>query len=152
MQRRLRASLLWTATQVKKSGAMVQSPHLLSPAVADVEGAVAVEVHLPQMPRLRVHRNKMEPADKANQRVALALCRPRPVERRQQARRRLRQELEVVLQVAERRHLAVWLIGQAMRRIPPGSSRWLGGDSSHSTPVTAVRIPPSGKRALPIQA
>ena len=131
---------------------MVQSPHLPSPAVADVEGAVAVEVHLPQMPRLRVHRNKMEPADKANQRVALALCRPRPVERRQQARRRPRQELEVVVQVAERRHLAVWLIGQAMRRIPPGSSRWLGGDSSHSTPVTAVRIPPSGKRALRIQA
>jgi len=93
---------------------MVQSPHLRAPVVADVEGAVAVEVH-PQMLRLRLHRDKMEPADKPNRRVALELYRPRPVERRP------RQELEVVVQVAEHRHLAVWLIGQAMRRIPPGS-------------------------------
>ena len=152
MQRRRQASSLWTATQAKKSGAMVQSLHLPAPVVADVEEAVAVEVRrLPQMPRLRLYRDKMEPADKANPRVAVALCRPRPVERRQQVRRQRRQELEVALQVAERRHLAVWLIGQAMRHIPPGSSRWLDGDSSHSMPVTAVRILPSGKRAFRIQ-
>ena len=150
MHRRPQASLLSTATQVKKSGAMVQSPLLPAPAVADAEEAVAVEAH-PQMLRLRLPRDKMEFVDKPNRRVALALCRPRPVERRQQVRRRARQELEVVVQVAERRHLAVSLIGQAMRRTPPGSSRWLGGDSSHSTPVTAFRIPPSGKRALRIQ-
>jgi hypothetical protein len=104
------------------------------------------------MLRLQLHRDKMEHADKAGRRAALELYRPRPVVRRQPARRRPRQELEVVLQVAERRHLAVWLIGLAMRRIPPGSSRWLGADSSHSMPVRDVRIRPSGKRALRIQA
>ena len=147
MQRRRPASIALdgdTGKEIWRYGAVPAPP---APAVADVEGAVAVEVRLRQMPRLRLQQGQDGARGQGEPARGGGAVPPAPGGAQAAGRHQQRQELEVALRW---RSAVISRCGLLARRCDTSRPHPRdGGTATARTHAkhTGNRIRPSGKRA-----